>query len=937
MFTMAKIRNGATYLGQHLTQNDYYSEKETVAGQWQGKGATHLGLDGPICAGDSRFEALRANRHPFTGERLTCRDHGDRVCFFDFQCSAQKSVSILAVTLGDTRLLEAHEHSARRAFAELERFAATQANTPLTRANRLTGNLTAAVFLHTASRALDPQVHTHHVVANATWDEKTQAWRALTEFEMVKAIRYGGKVYQNELARECVRLGYEIEAQRDEKGSITGFEIAGVNEEIRVRFSKRRHEVEKGISEFRQKYGRDPSAAETHSITVATRSEKLAEITTPEVLAAQRAQLSASEWTQLSQIRRQAEDRVAEKTVEWSSRERESLRFAGHHVFERKSVSTGHAVLAEALNRNLGHIDLGRLKEVAAASALVKVGNEDWLHAPIVTEKGLQLEKWAIEQVEQSKGCFRPFASVQREDLPSLSDHQFSAVESLLASPDQVVLLRGAAGVGKSTIVRELQDLLQRARQSTYYCAPTASAAETLRSDGIQSATTVADFLQNISVRERPQLEGATFLVDEAGLASNQQGAAILRLAEACRARVIFLGDSRQHSAVEAGDFLRVLETHSSLHRVEVTEIRRQQREDYRAAVQLMAAGAVRAGMERFNDYGWIKEGQSNYLVDAVDAFMGLIKEGKPLQQVLAVAPTWEENHVFTDYLRERLKTLNVLGRGEPVVVHESLQWTKAQKQNPENFQPGMRVQLNSRVRGLSLSETHAVARVEAGKVWITTKSGERQLPLRSCSFDVLTSRTREICVGDRLLALANSRANRVINGEIVTVKSIKDGVLEADDGRRIDTAQFASFGYGYALTSHKSQSKTVDHVIVAASKLDAKSAYVACSRGRISCAVFTPDKERLFDRLPAGNREAAIEAIQARAPTQSPAKSLPIAERSERLKATREKRRLRLQRLLPLKELAAGVRSLWKGFWARAEVDAVLRGKTSPSERSSR
>src|ERR1700719_5269786 len=256
MFTMAKIRDGGTYLSQHLTANDYYCEQETVAGRCLGQGAERLGLQGGIKAGDKAFERLRRNRHPDGSGKLTPRDAANRVRFFDFQCSAQKSVSILAVTIGDQRLLAAHDRAAATALAELEKFAGCQANTAVQRGQRLTGNIVAAAFRHTASRALDPQVHTHFVVANATWDEATHSWRALTEFEMVRAIRYAGKVYQNEMARACRTLGYEITPGRDLKGEITGFELAGVSAELRERFSKRRAEIEQGIGKFQKKHGR---------------------------------------------------------------------------------------------------------------------------------------------------------------------------------------------------------------------------------------------------------------------------------------------------------------------------------------------------------------------------------------------------------------------------------------------------------------------------------------------------------------------------------------------------------------------------------------------------------------------------------------------------------------------------------------------------------
>ena len=72
MITVGLIRNGATYRSQHLRKNDYWSEGEKEArGEWSGKGARALGVTAPVT--DKRFEPLRQNRHPGTGEALTAR------------------------------------------------------------------------------------------------------------------------------------------------------------------------------------------------------------------------------------------------------------------------------------------------------------------------------------------------------------------------------------------------------------------------------------------------------------------------------------------------------------------------------------------------------------------------------------------------------------------------------------------------------------------------------------------------------------------------------------------------------------------------------------------------------------------------------------------------------------------------------------------------
>ncbi len=125
--------------------------------------------------------------------------------------------------------------------------------------------------------------------------------------------------------------------------------------EICERFSKRRAEVE-GISQFIQSHGREPTPGEVHAITVATRNPKLAEITTPAVLAAQRDQLTPTELKSLRKSRDRAIARSQEPDHDLGlGREETSLSFATAHLYERRSVAKGHEVLAEALNQSLGY------------------------------------------------------------------------------------------------------------------------------------------------------------------------------------------------------------------------------------------------------------------------------------------------------------------------------------------------------------------------------------------------------------------------------------------------------------------------------------------------------------------------------------------------------------------------------------------------------
>ena len=159
------------YFRKHLMCGDYYSENKTVQGQWVGKGAERLGLnlDAPVAEKD--YLRLCDNRHPVTGKLLTVRNRKkERRVFYDFVASAPKSISLMALTVGDSRIVTAHDEATRIALTRMEKAAATRVRQKGLRTERPTGEITAAIFQHRESRALDPQLHTHLVVFNATWD-----------------------------------------------------------------------------------------------------------------------------------------------------------------------------------------------------------------------------------------------------------------------------------------------------------------------------------------------------------------------------------------------------------------------------------------------------------------------------------------------------------------------------------------------------------------------------------------------------------------------------------------------------------------------------------------------------------------------------------------------------------------------------------------------
>lgn len=104
-----------------------------------------------------------------------------------------------------------------------------------------------AVYHRDTSRELGPQLHTHAVAANLTYDVAEGRWEALPASGIYERRSYLTKVYRNALAREARQLGYEIENRQNGKGRDCGFEIRGVPDTVLARFSLRSRQRDEAI------------------------------------------------------------------------------------------------------------------------------------------------------------------------------------------------------------------------------------------------------------------------------------------------------------------------------------------------------------------------------------------------------------------------------------------------------------------------------------------------------------------------------------------------------------------------------------------------------------------------------------------------------------------------------------------------------------------
>lgn len=839
---------------KYYTQSgaDYYAEGQEYVGHWGGEGAKMLGLEGKVKQAD--FNALCDNINPLTGEQLTPRTKDARTVGYDFTWSVPKSVSLLYAMTEDQAILEAFRGAIHDTMHDMESEMKVRVRKDGRNEERTTRNMAYAEFVHFTSRPVDGvpdvQLHAHCFVLNATYDQEEKEWRAGQFRELKRDAPYFQAAFRVRLANRLQDLGLAIERKRDD------FEIAGVPETAIRRFSRRTGRIE---AEARARGIEDPK--EKDRLGGLTREAKDKSLTWKEL---------QREWeNRLSPEEKQAiEEVVAQKGTHGREEQRNAaaVEFASRHLFEREAVVAERKLLTEALKHGLGSVSVEGVGKAADRPDLL-VKEQDGRRL-VTTLDVLVTEDRLAEFARSSRGRFLPLGDPEgplaREKL---NEGQKAAVRHVLGSRDGVILIRGAAGTGKTTLMQEAVERIEEGGHKVVVLAPSAGASRgVLRSEGFKDADTVARFLVD-QKKMQQAARGQVVWVDEASLLSNKDMAALFEVAKRVDARVVLVGDRSQHGAVAAGSPLKLLQEQAGLRSVSVTEIMRQDG-DYKKAVKLLSEGKTGEGFAELDQLGWVKEvpDDERYLKLA-EAYLQAAAEKKAdgtQKSALVVSPTHAEGDRITSVIRAELAAQGKLGdlkqqKGKPAkrefVEREFTAWvplhlTEAQKGEASSYEPADMIQFQQNARGYKKGQ-----RLTAGR---------GKLPLdQAARFQVYRASKIRLAAGERIRITAGGKTadgkHRLDNGALYTVKGFtREGNIVLDNNWQIGK-DFGHIDYGYTVTSHASQGRTVDKVLIGLSSLslpaaDRATLYVSASRGREQAILFTDDKEALAEAVKRDN-----------------------------------------------------------------------------------
>jgi conjugative relaxase-like TrwC/TraI family protein len=871
------LKNAEDYFREHLRVGDYYMEGRSVSGEWFGKGAAELNLAGVTTEKD--FLNLCRNIHPQTDERLTQRQNEKRISvdekgvthelanrrvFFDFTLSPPKSVSIAALVGNDKRIIEAHDKAARTAMTEFESFAATRVRKDNQRSHRMTGNVIGAAFRHDTSRALDPHLHTHCILFNATKDSVEGCWKALENCEMLSAKKFAETIYYHELVTLLNSFGYRV--QNNPRGD---FEIEGVSKELIHRFSKRHNEIDKKTKELLERApemaGRNINEIRSN-IAHNERARKIKDVGLTKLQSRWHEQMSHEEKKAVQSLASarpvQLSTGAAEASVQW----------AENHLFERRSVVHEHEIWLHALQHARGQTV--SLAEIQAMTQRRDYIRDKQFQGKLTTREVLQREMNIVALAQHRMHQYEPLAPNYQTANALLDDEQRSAVEHILASCDFVTLFRGGAGTGKSFTLREVKAGLNKAGHVVQVLAPQRQQVADLEKD-FNFVETVSGFLMR---RSMPR--GAIVLVDEAGQIGGEQMHALLSLVKERGGRLILSGDTRQHGAVEASDALRAIEQYSGLGYAELTNIRRQNPakaktkaerqwlEQYKLAVNEAQQGKAGASFDRLEKNGAIVPcSLADQQQKLTEQFLELVKAK---HETVVVSQSWSEIHKVNERVREVLKAQKLIGETETTVTAlERVDLTDAQKRDKRFYNSDSVLIFNRNTCGFKAGDAGKLQGVTNKHLLIESGNRIRPVPFKDLErITVCQPKEFLLSTDERLQLKANGRCqdgSKLANGELVTVKQIHpDGRIALNDGRTLPK-NYRQFVRGYAVTSYAAQGKTVDYVLFSDSAVKAATNeqqwYVTISRGRRGVKIFTADKIQLRQNIAdSGDRPLALD-----------------------------------------------------------------------------
>jgi len=837
--------------GRYYAQKDnYYVRAE---GRWTGKGSEALGLRGPVSKED--FEQLLAGKDPKGREIVAPAPNGEHRAGLDLTFSAPKSVSILSEVFNMAEVRDAHEEAVDVALRFVESHFAQARITQDGATRRIdTGNLVIATFEHNLSREIDPQLHTHSVVMNAT--ETVKGWRALSNEKLYENKMLVGQVYRNELAANLKELGFAVSVGH--KGL---FEVEGIPANLLEHYSQRSEQIAQKVADLKES-GLYPNANEGKLREIACLGSRVAK---------KEADMAVVREAWNERLREQgfSKEGILDTVREAARLQREEpapgacdyMRTAIDAITARESTFTKEEALKTAARFSIGDKRIEELErafvDLAQTKAVVILDKDNGV---FTTEEMQRIERDIVGRVDSGRDSVNPLLSkehaesVIQDRYDYLTTGQKGALLHILTSADRITGIQGDAGTGKTTMLAAVREEFEKEGYLVQGLSFTGRAAQELtKNAGIESRT-LHSFLSEDVRRDGPQV----WIVDESSMVGSRQMYELVEAAGKTDVRLVLIGDSKQLQAIDAGRMFQKLQE-GGMRTARMTGTIRQKDQLYKEIVREIAEKRIDRAFEKMEAADKVheirdREGRLDAMVHEY------VSKG---DNVLIVTALNRDRSEINARVREALKSEGKLAEEHSFLVREPKSLNAIERGLAQSYERGDVVTVNRVGLGVRLGTQGIVIGSDERRHEITlhTKEGTLTIDVQDHAdkIAVYSERQADFATGDKAVFLKNDRNLGLSNGMTGIVIDLDDKgnmTVKTDTDKEVGFNVHDRYNYlahGYAVTDYKAQGQTSREVLFHADTsrdVSYNSFYVAVTRGEDDVHVYTDEIDTLKDQV---------------------------------------------------------------------------------------
>ena len=898
--------NANSAMQYHTESKDNYYKKEGDLGEWQGKGAEALGFTGKIT--EKELEKALWGKdiegNEVVGVRLD-KDGDRKRAALDLTFNAPKSVSVLmemANAIGNKELansvIKAHEKAVSKGIDKFEKLMQTRETIDGKTEKYLSGNIAVAKFTHSVARpvkdengktTVDPSLHTHAVVMNIT-KAKDGSFKAIETGEIFKNYMKIGAQYRMELANNLRELGFDIRITNQNQAFFE-VDLKSKNDDKLIEaFSNRSKQLNDTelIKELKEKYP-NKSNSEIKQMAAYHSREWKGEIDREAIL---KDNLQRGIEAGFNKEKFKEVDKSKNETLSYFQKLDKAEKYLENAVYalsEENSVFNRNDIVTTAAK--MGFKD-GINPEIFEDILDENKNIIELKDGYYTTKEILNAEKELIESVKDEKNIKQVYFKKDAKELVKnyskklkeksgygLTKGQQEATAHILSSKNQVIGIQGDAGVGKTTMLKALNELKTDDTKivglsytgkaaNEIELKTTIKSKEIFKAAGIESST-VSSFLYKYD-KGYLELNGdkkLKIVVDEASMLGTKDTKKLIDIAKQTNAQLVLIGDEKQFKAISAGDPFTLLKNYADMKTVSMNEVLRQKDRTLKSAVWALNQYDSPKAFEILDKKGLIQESDKGvneivkeYFKDDEKDKLAVVAGKNSYKDNIILTNTNDTKDEINEQIRERLQLKNEIGNENIAIgIKQSSNLSPSKQFLASSYKDSSKVLLqatineelkvgrefnitdiNEKQNSLTLDDRYEVELKEYGRFLQAYK--EKEIKLRK---------------NEKVIFTKNDKNLGINNGESVILKEIdKNGNATfyiEDKNKEISfnlKSEYNYIDYGYAITTMKSQGQTAKNVIayMKGEYQDFNSFYVATTRAEKSLKIFTDNKEKLKD-----------------------------------------------------------------------------------------